>query len=68
MITVEQKTMNPAQEASVPADNAAYLRRRSYKRWMFPGGFVVLAVSGSFFWHYLSGFESTNDALHESAQ
>ncbi|MGA7317183.1 MAG: HlyD family secretion protein [Silvibacterium sp.] len=53
-----------------PADNAsvadlpisAYPRRRSYKRWILLAAFVVLAVAGAFLWHYLSGFESTDDA------
>src|ERR1700678_4137043 len=59
-----------APERNPPADNAgavdqpisAYPRRRSYKRWIFLASFVVLAIAGAFFWHYLSGFESTDDA------
>jgi membrane fusion protein, multidrug efflux system len=55
---------------NAPADNAdvadpsisAFPRRRSYKRWIFLASFVVLAVAGAFLWHYLSGFESTDDA------
>src|ERR1700723_3776189 len=64
------------QGATVPAGNAgaadpptsayppisAYPARRSYKRWIFLAAFVVLAVAGIFLWHYLSGFESTDDA------
>ena len=65
---------NPPQatppEPNAPADNAgaadppisAYPKRRSYKRWIFLASFVVLAVAGAFLWHYLSGFESTDDA------
>src|SRR6204780_4283539 len=60
----------PPQGPNVPADNAgaayppilAYPARRSYKRWIFLAAFVVLAVAGVFLWHYLSGFESTDDA------
>ena len=64
------------QRPNVPADNAgaadppisayppvsAYPTKRSYKRWIFLASFVVLAVAGAFLWHYLSGFESTDDA------
>jgi membrane fusion protein (multidrug efflux system) len=63
---------NPRQAPlrNAPADNAeasdplmsAYPRRRSYKRWIFLAAFVVLAIAGAFFLHYLSGFESTDDA------
>jgi len=41
---------------------SAYPRRRSKKRWIVLLSIVVLAVAGAFFWHYLSGFESTDDA------
>jgi membrane fusion protein (multidrug efflux system) len=41
---------------------SAYPRRGSHKRWIVLGLLVVLAVGGAFFWHYLSGFESTDDA------
>src|SRR5580704_19741482 len=58
------------QGRNAPPDNAgiadlpisAYPRKRSYKRWIFLALFVVLAVAGAFLWHYLSGFESTDDA------
>jgi len=58
------------QEESTSAGNAgasdlsisAYPKRHSYKRWLFLGVFIVLAVAGAFLWHYLSGFESTDDA------
>ena len=64
------------QGPNVPADNAgaadppisayppvsSYPTRRSYKRWIFLASLVVLAVAGAFLWHYLSGFESTDDA------
>ena len=41
---------------------SAYQKKRSYKRWIFLALLVVLAVAGAYFWHYLSGFESTDDA------
>ena len=64
------------QGLNVPADNAGVAdspisayppvasspTRRSYKRWIFLASLVVLAVAGAFLWHYLSGFESTDDA------
>src|SRR5580704_417744 len=66
----QNQPTNPPQGPNVPADNAgaayppisAYPARRSYKRWIFLAAFVVLAVGGVFLWHYLSGFESTDDA------
>jgi len=70
----QDQATNPPQAtppgANLPADNAgaldplisAYPRRRYYKRWIFVASFVVLAVAGAFLWHYLSGFESTDDA------
>ncbi len=63
---------NPLQEtpSNAPADNAdaadpsisAFPRKRSLKRWIFLAAFVVLVLAGAFVWHYLSGFESTDDA------
>jgi membrane fusion protein, multidrug efflux system len=70
----ERQGTNPPQAApsapSTPADNAgagdpltsAYPRRRPYKRWIFLASLVVLVVGGALLWHYLSGFESTDDA------
>jgi len=57
-------------EARKPTENAAkedvlvsaYPRKRSRKRWVILGAIVVLAVLGVFLWHYVSGFESTDDA------
>ena len=69
-----KQTTNPPQATpsgrNAPAGNvgaadlpiSSYPKRRSYKRWIFLASFVVLAVAGVFFWHYLSGFESTDDA------
>jgi membrane fusion protein, multidrug efflux system len=70
----EHQATNPPQAApSAPdtlAENAGttdaltseYPRRRSHNRWIFLAALVVLAVGGVFLWHYLSGFESTDDA------
>src|SRR3984957_11854374 len=41
---------------------SAYPVRRSHKRWIVLAALVVLAVGGAFLFHYLSGFESTDDA------
>ena len=57
-------------EPHTPADNAAaddalvsaYPHRRSRKRWIVITSIVVLAVAGALLMHYLSGFESTDDA------
>src|ERR1700674_5516589 len=73
MSTAEQNPATNQPQATppkTPADNAdladpsisAYPRRRSYKRWIFLVSFVVLVIAGVFLWHYLSGFESTDDA------
>jgi membrane fusion protein, multidrug efflux system len=65
---------NPPQatkpEPDAPADNAAaqdvlisaYPHKRSRKRRIVLVSIVVLAVGGALLWHYLSGFESTDDA------
>src|ERR1700689_86414 len=66
----QNQATNPPQGPNEPADNAgaadpsisAYPRRRSYRRWIILASLVVLAVGGTFLWHYLSGFESTDDA------
>jgi membrane fusion protein (multidrug efflux system) len=75
MSTGEQNpATNPSQaippDQNAAADNggkadqpiSAFPRRRSYKHWIFLASFAVLAVAGAFLWHYLSGFESTDDA------
>src|SRR5271166_2292514 len=73
-IAEQNPTTNPPQATTpvrnAPADNAgvadlpisAYPRRRSRKRWVFLAALIVLGVAGAFLWHYLSGFESTDDA------
>jgi membrane fusion protein (multidrug efflux system) len=54
-----------ASASNAPAEDvlaSAYPQRRSRKRWIIVGSLIVLAVAGVFLWHYLSGFESTDDA------
>jgi membrane fusion protein (multidrug efflux system) len=70
----QNQPTNPPQstkpEPRAPADNAAtddvlvsaYPHRPSRKGWIVIGSIIVLAVAGAFLWHYLSGFESTDDA------
>jgi membrane fusion protein (multidrug efflux system) len=70
----ERQATNPQQAAPSAANTpvvkagvddpltSAYPKRRSHKRWIFLGSLVVLAIAGVFLWHYLSGFESTDDA------
>ena len=75
MSMVEQNpATNPAQaippERNTPSGNAgvadppiaAFPKRRSYKRLILLASLIVLAIGGAFLWHYLSGFESTDDA------
>lgn len=50
---VESPTAKPA---------VVYPSRRSHKRWIIGGAVLVVLVGGIFLWHYLSGFESTDDA------
>src|ERR1700722_9078189 len=72
----QNQATNPPLGPNVRADNAgaadpsssayppisAYPAKRSYKRWIILASLVVLIVLGIFLWHYLSGFESTDDA------
>ncbi len=70
----EHQATNPPQAApsapNAPAGNAdaansltsAFPTRRSHKRWIAVGSLVVVAIGGALLWHYLSGFESTDDA------
>ena len=39
-----------------------YPRRRSHKRLIIIASAVVVLIGGALLWHYLSGFESTDDA------
>jgi membrane fusion protein, multidrug efflux system len=67
-VATSSQTVLPERDA--PADSAGvadlptstYPRRRSYKRWIILASLVALAVAGAFLWHFLSGFESTDDA------
>jgi membrane fusion protein, multidrug efflux system len=67
-VTNPQQEMPPEKSTPHPGAGTAdlpissYPRRRFNKRWIFLASFVVLAVAGAFLWHYLSGFESTDDA------
>jgi membrane fusion protein (multidrug efflux system) len=55
---------------SVPTTSAAnphsppptYPSPRSRKKWIIVAAVVVLVIGGTFLWHYLSSFESTDDA------
>ncbi len=70
----ERQATNPPQVApsaqSTLADNAgtadpltsAYPSKRSHKRWIILASLVVLVAGGVFFWRYISGFVSTDDA------
>jgi len=66
----EQKQAPGSAEVTTPATNAteddllvsAYPRRRSRRLWIVLASIVVLVVAAGFLWHYLSGFESTDDA------
>jgi membrane fusion protein (multidrug efflux system) len=70
----QNQAANPLQ-ASPPVQNAptgnagaadapipVYPQRRSHKRLILLGVLVLLIVGGIFLWHYLSAFESTEDA------
>ena len=75
MSTAEQNpAANPPQadppQRNPSADNigtgdplaSVYPTRPSRKRWIVVAVLVILAIGGAFLWHYLSGFESTDDA------
>src|SRR5271156_5146190 len=55
-------TRNATVESAAPPPPAAYPSRRSRKRWIIVAAVVVVLIGGTFLWHYLSGFESTDDA------
>src|ERR1700683_474451 len=55
-------TPNNATESPSTNPPLVYPRRRYYKRWMIGAAVVVVLVGGVFLWHYLSGFEGTDDA------
>ena len=55
---------NPSADNTGTDDALAsvYPTRRSHKRWIIVVALVSVAIGGAFLWHYLSGFESTDDA------
>lgn len=53
---------NTAVENPTRTPPVAYPNRRSRKRWIIIGASVVVLAGGIFLWHYLSGFETTDDA------
>lgn len=53
---------NATTEAPAKAPHVAYPSRRSRKRWIIVAAAVVVLGGGIFLWHYLSGFETTDDA------
>ena len=67
-----ENTKSPEGPLSSPSDTAmesaaatppiVYPRRHSRNRWIIAAGVVVIFVGGIFLWHYLSGFETTDDA------
>jgi membrane fusion protein (multidrug efflux system) len=57
-----QTTNQPTDKTAADPLVSTYPARRSHKRWIVGGFIIVLAVAGVFLWHYLSGFESTDDA------
>jgi membrane fusion protein, multidrug efflux system len=59
--TSPSSTPNAAKEAPTTPP-VVYPSRRSRKRWILVAAVVVLLVGGIFLWHYLSGFETTDDA------
>jgi membrane fusion protein (multidrug efflux system) len=53
---------SPGDDASAADPSISSFPKRRSKRWIFIASFVVLVIAGAFLWHYLSGFESTDDA------
>jgi membrane fusion protein, multidrug efflux system len=51
-----------AVDGSSTKPTVIYPSQRSRKRWIIVGAVVVVLIGGIFLWHYLSGFESTDDA------
>ena len=54
--------LNTAVESPTTPPPVVYPSRRSHKRWFVVAAVVVVLVAGIYLWHYLSGFESTDDA------
>jgi membrane fusion protein, multidrug efflux system len=55
-------TRNTSVESPAASPLVVYPSRRSRKRWIIVAAVVVVVVGGVFLWHYLSGFETTDDA------
>src|SRR5580692_237117 len=55
-------TPNSATERPSPTPPVVFPRRRSQKPWMIGAAVVIALVGGVFLWHYLAGFEGTDDA------
>ena len=69
----DQATANNPESSSSPTRTSApesptrpltviYPSRRSRKRWIVFAAVAAVLIGGTFLWHYLSGFESTDDA------
>src|ERR1700678_3162471 len=48
--------------ANPPSPPPSYPSSRSRKKWIITAAVVLVVIGGIFLWHYLSGFESTDDA------
>jgi membrane fusion protein, multidrug efflux system len=55
-------TRNVATESPITPPPVVYPSRRSHKRWIIAAALVAVLAGGVYLWHYLSGFESTDDA------
>jgi membrane fusion protein (multidrug efflux system) len=55
-------TPNSATERPSPTPPVVFPRRRSQKPWMIGAAVVIALIGGVFLWHYLAGFEGTDDA------
>jgi len=55
-------TRNTGTESPTAPPPVVYPSQRSQKRWIIVAVVVVVLVGGVFLWHYLSGFETTDDA------
>jgi membrane fusion protein (multidrug efflux system) len=55
-------TVDTAKGSPTAPPPVVYPSRRSHKRWIVVAATVAVLVGGIFLWHYLSGFETTDDA------
>ena len=60
--TASEQNASVDNSATIVPPTSPYPRRRPHKRWVILAAAIVVAVAGVFLWHYLSGFESTDDA------